>query len=230
MKIFKGIFFCAVLGWNLVTGAESSSYDQACRDAVSLVHGLIEKLQSDTPFTAEEERRFFGDPVHMGDHNLIYCQMGYLSEYGKWLKSPPKYSPLGELLRLNRGLFLSGVDSRPSYVAGAGMRVNPIAGVKEKETGNNKISVMTPHYIYVFVIYQRAKGEFSFSNEKLLCFRYNAGTRSLFGDISVDGKSIMEDLGFYAETLKDMGLRKNVLERLQSHMESLEKQNEASER
>lgn len=80
-----------------------------------LVYELLVKLQKDTPFTLEEEIKFFGRnkylsqmPLTSGIAFMLYTQAGFISWQGEdvVINKIPKYSLTGELLRMNRSIFV----------------------------------------------------------------------------------------------------------------------------
>lgn len=73
-------------------------------EAMQLVKSLIMKLQANTPFSYSDEKVFFGETSIPSF--IILSQLGYQNKAGKWLKTKPKYSYIGELLRQNSQLII----------------------------------------------------------------------------------------------------------------------------
>ncbi len=201
---------------------KAPSHEAMCEAGIRLARELLEKLKADTPFTLEEERHFFGGPTDLNEPNLIYLQLGYVSPQKKLLKPLPKYSYFGELLRMNRDLFLNEARPAPRYLAGVTASIGKIANMKGEIIREDALRHDTDVWITVFVIYGEVRSEFSVTDEKLLRFNYNGVARVLFGRMAVNGKTVMEELGFYCNSLEDMGLREDVLERLQARMRQIE--------
>ena len=91
---------------------------------------FLKRLRVDKPITSEEMGRYFVD-LNM-PNTLLLMQMGYLDQTGKWklFRKMPKYSPLGELMRLKASLF--GAGNVESFIATEGDRLFLREGRTEK--------------------------------------------------------------------------------------------------
>ena len=190
-------------------------------EAVSLTSDFLAKLDQNTPFRYEDGERFFGPAAPIPSLNVFLLQkLGYLNGAGIQTKPLPKYSPLGELLRINRALFISEgkSDQILFYPAYEFIMSN----------SPNKFSIDNKNTIFVYVKNYNRKNDIEFSNEKLLCFDYNSTGKFFFVyGFSVNGQSILKKLGFYAKKHDKYNypvfeIQDNVLQELKVHLDKLE--------
>lgn len=87
-------------------------------ESIKFVKSLVMKLQENTPFSYSDEEFYLGG--FMGF--TILSQLGYQDKAGRWLKSKPKYSYIGELLRQNRELILSKKARMKIYASGTSLQ------------------------------------------------------------------------------------------------------------
>lgn len=158
--------------------------------AASLASEFLAKLEQDTPFTIKEGEKFFGPIAPIPSLNVFLLQkLGYLNGAGTQIKPLPKYSPLGELFRMNRALFLPEWKAAPRFYS-AREFIND---------SKNKFAICNKNAIFVYVKMFDMDGGIISSNEKLICFDYNTNGFFFVWGFSVNGKSILKDLGFYTK-------------------------------
>lgn len=182
MRIIIFIYFCFVSGFTFLYANTNGGYEDMCDDGVLLTRQFIEKLEANTPFTAADEVHFFGPVSSLNLPRLLYTDFGYISQDARILKQMPTYSIYGELLRCNRTLLL---PKSPATVLQFYASKNYSGG--------------TPHFITIFIVSHTKIDGFTYQNEKIVSIRYNGLAKALFYPITVNGKSIMPDLGFYQD-------------------------------
>ena len=192
--------------------------EKAYVDAASLASKLIVKLNENTPFTLKDGEKFFGPIASIPTLNIFLLQkLGYLDESGNPVKNLPKYSPLGELLRMNRGLFISdGEINQILFLPAKALR-------KGKDT--DEFTIHGKNKIFVYIKMDYKKNDIEYINEKLLRFDYNVIGKFFFVyDFTVDGKSILEKLGFYSKkhdkyNYPVIEIKDDVFTKLKMHLE-----------
>lgn len=213
MRIFQIFTFALIMSVSLF-GQEKDYYD-----AVELSSSFLEKLKADTPFTIKDGEKYFGPVGKMPSLNVFLLkELGYLDNYGRPIKELPKYSPLGELFRMNRKLFVQDGSYGTSFF--------PSEEWFKYQDG--KISKTTnKNTIFVFVRMAKNENEIDYSNERTICFDYNKlGNWFFVYEFTVNGKSILKELGFYSKVEKQsypiMHIKKEVLDSLKQHLQKLE--------
>ena len=193
--------------------ASSKNFEEMRMEGMSLAMELIQKLEENTPFTIEDEIRFFGKSPSFNLPTMIYIQLGYMRGEGTLLKKLPKYSFYGELLRLNRKLILP---------ASSGDVKELFASNSYSWLVDGKLIPRTGHYIHIFIYSYNIDNNFAYSDEHLICIPYNAIGKCLFEPITINGKSIMRELGFsHDRTKNERGLNQEVLKKLEEHIGKL---------
>jgi len=179
--------------------------------AIALANSFVAKLRADTPFLYEDELVYFGGSLFLHSY-VILNKLGYMDEKGQWLKPKPKYSYLGELIRLNSALILLDNPKKEYYFTGMSKTVTStglsdtvliarIAFVQEKNSAPNG-----------FV-----------GQAKSVVFGYSTPQKKLDLPLIADGKSVLECVGFTANPKGVPELGKNELDKLVEHISSLEK-------
>ena len=195
--------------------------------SMQLVNSLVIKLQKNTPFSYSDEEFYLGGLMGF----TILSQLGYQDKAGRWLKSKPKYSYLGELLRLKRQLIIPPKKSSFNIYLSS----NIIYGTNYTQKTYGK-EQNDKTFIYVTLNWT------SDSNEAFLCCTKNnymtitfkvfapvSGYKKLiyFDDILVNGKPLPYLLGFRRKNVsKDSDLYvpylpKKDLEALKLHISKL---------
>ena len=159
--------------------------------ALELSAGFLEKLKENTPFTMEDGERFFGPIGKIPSLNVFVLQeLGYLNNLGEAVRPLPKYSPLGELLRAKRDLFLGGEN------AGTVNFLPAKAYYRDNASGGFAACDKNTWFVYVKISCAKKGGECA--EQKLLQFDYNVVGKYFFVyGFTVNGKSVLPDLGFY---------------------------------
>lgn len=213
MRIFQIFAFALVMSVSL--WAREKSYF----DAVQLSSGFLEKLKADTPFTIKDGEKYFGPVGRIPSLNVFLLrELGYLDNYGNRIKELPKYSPLGELLRMHRNLFIQDGLYDISFFPSEEWFKRP----------DGKVSYTTnKNTIFVFVRMGKNENETDYSNERTMCFDYNKlGNWFFVYEFTVNGKSILKELGFYSSTNKrsypTIHIKNEVLDFLRQHLQKLE--------
>lgn len=213
MRIFQIFTFVLIMSVSLF-GQEKNYYD-----AVELSSSFLEKLKADTPFTIKDGEKYFGPVGQIPSLNVFLLkELGYLDNYGRPVKEMPKYSPLGELLRMNRKLFVQDGSYGISFFPSEEWFKHPDGKIGRTANKNT---------IFVFVRMGRNENEIDYSNERTICFDYNKlGNWFFVDEFAVDGKSILKELGFYSKIDKrsypTIHIRDEVLDSLRQHLQKLE--------
>lgn len=189
--------------------------------ATLLADKLLTKLEQNTPFTIKEGEQFFGPTGSIPSLNVfLFQKLGYLNNAGAQIKTFPKYSPLGELLRMNRNLFIAdGEINKVSFFPANELR---------KDITANTFSIYDKNTIFVYIKMENQKNDIEFVDEKLLRFDYNIIGKFFFTyGFSINGKSILQKLGFFTKkhdkyNYPIIEIHDNVLEKLKLHLEKLE--------
>ena len=188
-------------------------------DAVQLSSDFLEKLKADTPFTIKDGEKYFGPVGRIPSLNVfLLTQLGYLDNYGKPVKGLPKYSPLGELLRMNRKLFIQDGEYGISFFPSEEWFKYPDGNINRTTNENT---------IFVFVRMGKNENEIDYFNERTICFDYNKlGNWFFVYGFTVDGKSILKRLGFYFKADKrsypTIHIKNEVLDSLKQRLHRLE--------
>lgn len=189
-------------------------------EAAKLASELLTKLEQNTPFSFKDGERFFG-PVAIPSLNVFLLQeLGYLNGFGRPVRPLPKYSPFGELLRMNREIFIpSGKTARISFFPANELHKNHTTG---------KFGVCDKNEIFVHVRMCEKINDIEYSGEKLVCFDYSASEKFFFAyGFSVNGKSVLGELGFYTKKHDEYNypipaIKADVLANLKLHLAQLE--------
>lgn len=189
--------------------------------ATSLASELLTKLEQNTPFSAKDGEKFFGPVAPIPSLNVfLLLKLGYLNESGVQIKTLPKYSPLGELLRMNRTLFIiGGKTNQISFFPARELR---------KDITTGKFDIYDKNIIFIYIRMADRKNDVEFVNEKLLCFDYNINGNFFFTyGFSVNGESILKKMGFYIKkhdkyNYPIIEIRDDILANLKVHIEQLE--------
>lgn len=173
---------------NSVVGEKNSSEKQDIESAIYLFRDFISKIESETPFTFEEGLKYFGPIPTFNLNTSLLIQLGYLSGKGEWLKPKPAYSPLGELIRSRKNLIFPENVMNATYLVG-----------KERYFEKNGSIAEGSFYRMFIQVYREDQ-----SPGNLIGVEYvrkipsyePIDTSALKFPITVNGASIMEDLGF----------------------------------
>ena len=182
--IFIIIFYCVISG--VFSEASVSKYKELgnCADyehkALELANKLIDKLKSNTRFTVEDERSFFGGTGNPYSYTSVFYQKyGYLRYETSnnnmkdiILKPLPKYSFFGETLRLYKNLFFEK-GTIPVISLGKSYYTN----------FENKLQNFNDEYLYVYI-----QPKPDNSNIVRLCYSRKHGF--FIEDICINGKNI----------------------------------------
>ena len=213
MRIFQILAFALIMSTSLL--AQEKPYF----DAVQLSSDFLEKLKADTPFTIKDGEKYFGPVGRMPSLNVfLLTQLGYLDNYGKPVKGLPKYSPLGELLRMNRKLFIQDGEYGISFFPSEEWFKYPDGNINRTTNENT---------IFVFVRMGKNENDIDYFNERTICFDYNKlGNWFFVYGFTVDGKSILKRLGFYFKADKrsypTIHIKNEVLDSLKQRLHRLE--------
>ena len=182
------LFIYVVVGL-IFNGVSLAMGQPQYEEAIKLASELIEKINGENPVTLKEGNKFFGPIGQVPSLNVFLLEkLGYLNNYGTPVKKMPKYSPIGELLRMNKSLILpEGNYNEVSFFPSNRWSKNKNQVFQQKSKGT----------IYVFVRIRMYINEISSQNEKIICLEYNVEGK-FFSDLSitVNGKSILSELGF----------------------------------
>lgn len=213
MRIFQ------ILAFVLIMSASLLAQEKPYFDAVQLSSDFLEKLKADTPFTIKDGEKYFGPVGRIPSLNVfLLTQLGYLDNYGKPVKGLPKYSPLGELLRMNRKLFIQDGEYGISFFPSEEWFKYPDGNINRTTNENT---------IFVFVRMGKNENEIDYFNERTICFDYNKlGNWFFVYGFTVDGKSILKRLGFYFKADKrsypTIHIKNEVLDSLKQRLHRLE--------
>ena len=213
MRIFQILAFALIMSTSLL--AQEKPYF----DAVQLSSDFLEKLKADTPFTIKDGEKYFGPVGRMPSLNVfLLTQLGYLDNYGKPVKGLPKYSPLGELLRMNRKLFIQDGEYGISFFPSEEWFKYPDGNINRTTNENT---------IFVFVRMGKNENDIDYFNDRTICFDYNKlGNWFFVYGFTVDGKSILKRLGFYFKADKrsypKIHIKNEVLDSLKQRLHRLE--------
>lgn len=206
-----------ILLFSLLVSVLSLSGQNPYQDGLSLSSEFIEKLRANTPFTVEEGERFFG-PVGIPTLNVFLLQeLGYLDNYGQLIKPLPKYSPFGELLRLNRHLFIEEKINHTSFYA---------SNKWFRMTADGSFVNDDKNTVFIFIEMRLRRNDIDNSDQKLISLDYNSEHKFFFfWDVTVNGKIVLPELGFYAmiDTYAKVHIKKDILENLKKHLRELDK-------
>ena len=182
--IFIIMFYCVISG--VFSEASVSKYKELgnCVDyehkALELANKLIDKLKSNTRFTVEDERNFFGGTDNPYSYTSVFYQKyGYLRYETSnnnmkdiILKPLPKYSFFGETLRLYKNLFFEK-GTIPILLIGKSYCAN----------AENKLQGFNDEYLYMYIQPKPYN-----SNIVRLCYSKKHGF--FVEDIHINGKNI----------------------------------------
>lgn len=179
-SVFKGV----------ISEASISQYKEfdSCTDyeyrALELASMLIDKLKSNTRFTIEDERKFFGGTANPYSFTSAFYQrfgyVRYLTSNNNMmdiiLKPLPKYSFFGETLRLYKNLFFKE-------------GIIPVLSVGKSYYTNteNKLQCFNSEYIYVYI-------QPNTNNSHIVRLCYSKKHGFFIEDISINGKNIFSYL------------------------------------
>lgn len=213
MRILQILTILTILSISMF--AEEKKYSEA----VELSSSFLEKLKADTPFTFKDGEKYFGPVGQIPSLNVfLLMELGYLDNYGKPVKELPKYSPLGELLRMNRELFIQDGEYGISFFPSE-------EWFKYRDGNINRTA--NKNTIFVFVRMGKNENDIDYFNERTICFDYNKiGNCFFVYGFTVDGKSILKRLGFYSKSYKrsypTIRIKNEVLASLRQHLQRLE--------
>lgn len=182
--IFIIIFYYATSG--VISEASVPKYKELgnCADyeykALELANRLIDKLKSNTRFTIEDERNFFGGTANPYSYtSAFYQKFGYVRYVASnnnmkdiILKPLPKYSFFGETLRLYKNFFFNE-GTIPVLSLGKTYYTNT----------ENKLQSFDDEYIYVYI-----QSKPNNSNIVRLCYSKKHGF--FIEDIYINGRNI----------------------------------------
>lgn len=178
------MFYYVVSG--VISEASVSKYKELgnCTDyeykALELANKLIDKLKSNTRFTVEDERNFFGGTGNPYSYtSAFYQKYGYVRYETSnnnmkdiILKPLPKYSFFGETLRLYKNLFFEK-GTIPILLIGKSYYTN----------SENKLQGFNDEYLYMYIQAKPCN-----SNIVRLCYSKKHGF--FIEDIHINGKNI----------------------------------------
>ncbi len=188
------IFVLAAFFWSSVYGDERDCHVE---DAIRLAHKFIERLKTDTPFTYEEERYFFGSVEN--SYLAIMCaeEFGYLNKgfrlifYPKIIfpKKTPKYSYLCELIKHHRDDILVKESIGETYSAG---RVYVSSDSILEHPDSDLYSIRITYVQY----YENEEGN---ERSRNILISYLPRQKILMLPFTIDGVSLIEKLGVKKE-------------------------------
>ena len=79
-------------------------------DSAKLAYAFLKRLTIEQPITTAEMNIFFHENNFL--NNVLLWQLDYIDDSGKTLMPLPKYSPLGELFRLNRAKLIKDIERK----------------------------------------------------------------------------------------------------------------------
>ena len=184
-KYIHLLIVCCIFGYsiseaNVSQYSEIDNYVDYEHKALELAKDLIGKLKSNTRFTIEDERKFFGGTSNPYSFtSYFYRKFGYVRyETSNYimreiiLKPLPKYSFFGETLRLYRNLFFKE-------------EVLPVLSVGKSycTDSDNELRRFGSEYIYVYI-----QPEPDNSHIIRLCYSKKHGF--FIEDVDINGKNI----------------------------------------
>ena len=179
--------------------------------SIGLANKFVTKLRANTPFLYEDEVAFFGE-LTMYSYVILH-KLGYVNDSGQWIKSKPKYSYLGELIRLNSNFILLENPKEEYFFSG---RPNYVTkdGLYEDDTFYAKIA---------FIQIQGFAQDGPVGNIRNIIIEYGIPKKKLDFPILIDGKPLVEYLGFIRDSKGVSELGKNELDKLVKHIAALSK-------
>lgn len=165
---------------------------------------FIRRTVSDRPVLYEEEIKFFSE---LSLHSFaILSELGYVDQAGKWQKPRPKYSPLLELIRMNRKKLWDEDVEEMDYFDG---EVRWYRNGREGKLLFGKLSC---------IILKSARG----GGRTVVIFMHDTEVnRKMDFPITVNGRDAAEMLGFtYKNGVPQ--LEHDALQRLKTHLNNLE--------
>lgn len=217
MRIFR------IFSTFLLISASLFGQEKSYMDALRLSFELLDKLEANTPFTMQDGEKYFGPVGQIPSLNVfLLMELGYLDNYGNPVKPLPKYSPLGELVRMNRCLFIQKDEYTASFFPSEEWYKTADGELSKASSNTNNV--------FIFVQLRQKENNVECSDRRILCFDYNKiGKFFYFYDFSVDGKSIPKSLGFYMKKDKypypTIHIKEDILESLKQHLLDLEGKN-----
>ena len=191
-----------------VMGYDNKEYDS--NGAIDLTYKFITKLRADTPFLYEDEVTFFGEKTLYS--YVILHKLGYVDEKGQWIKPKPKYSYLCELIRLNSNFILLKNPARQYYFGGI-----------PKDVASYDLYVPPFYSNIAFIQEQNSSpgGLVGYAKSVIIGFRIPQKRLDL--PIFIDGKPLLESLGFTPDSKGVPELGKNELDKLVKHISNMDK-------
>ena len=182
---------------------------------IAKVAEFFNKLDADKVFTYEDELYFFGEFSSVGSIILLK-EMDYIDARGKYKKQKPVYSPLCELIRINKDMLLLKGDIARTYASGSLFFNHIKDGIKKNQINQCLISVQQ---------YEKNKGFGGLligETRNILFTAFDDGNYLSF-PVLVDGKCLLSMLGFeYCEKDKNYSISKESLGIITTHLKNLE--------
>ena len=134
-------------------------------DALRLSFELLDKLEANTPFTMQDGEKYFGPVGQIPSLNVfLLMELGVLDNYGNPVKPLPKYSPLGELVRMNRYLFIQKDEYTASF----------FPSEEWHKTADGELSKASSNTsVFIFVQLTQKENNIECQDRRILCFDYN---------------------------------------------------------
>lgn len=169
----KTLLCLILVGVSQVVMATNTPY------AIELAHNFLKRLSVNKPITTSEMNEFFTDNNIL--NSTLLWQLDYIDEAGKYIKAKPKYSPLGELIRLNFSKFQ--IIDIQCVVA--------IEGEQRFLIKGDIVSTGTYKYV-LFSDY----GKNESTKLNTIIFTYSIPRKKLDFPIFINGQSLSKMLGF----------------------------------
>lgn len=212
----KTLFLVSVIFMSqCVMGYEKKEYDSD--GAIDLAYKFINKLRADTPFLYEDEVAFFGEKTLYS--YVILHKLGYVDEKGQWIKPKPRYSYLCELIRLNSGLILLKNPARQYYFSGIS---KDVARIPQEASSEGLYDDLFYSNI-AFIQEQNSSPSDLVGYAKSVIIGFRIPQKRLNLPIFVDGKPLLEYLGFTPDSKGVPELGKNELDKLVKHISNMDK-------
>ena len=164
---------------------------------------FIRSVRQDQPILYQEELKFFSQ-LSLHSYVILY-ELGYVDNLGKWIKPRPKYSPLMELIRMNREVLWGKDIEKISYFTG---QTQWFCNGKEGTLLFGALSC---------VILKSSDG----SSRTVVIYRHNTRVNTQIDfPITVNGQDVSAMLGFVDKNGVPE-LKPDVLEKLKKHLDGL---------
>lgn len=201
MKRLLIVFLAVICGPVFTAQLE---YDQA--SSIELARSFIDRLQHPQPITYEEEKAYFGEMTLYSC--VLLSQFGYIDDAGRWSQDKPKYSLLGELIRLNASdYYLDGEKNEYFFASIPKMKIN---------------GKLDDGHLYASIAYLQERSSCSFLLDfKAIIITYRIPQKRLDFPILVNGKSLATLLGFRLNEDKRIVLDKKAFLTLKNHLSKL---------